>query len=144
MVPEINIWAVLLATVSSMVVGSVWYSRRVFGTYWMKAVGHDEESMRTGSAAPLVLTVIVIVSFITAWVLAGAAAIAQNFYGGSFLANTLLTSVILWAGFTAARMATHDAFDRRPWGLTVLNIVHELVTLLLMALIIGLFGISAL
>lgn len=141
MVPEINIWAVLLATASSMVVGAIWYSRRAFGTYWMKAVGHDEESMRTGSTAPLVVTVIV--SFITAWVLAGAAAIAQAFYGGNFLVNTLLTAVILWAGFTAARMVTHDAFDRRPSGLTVLNIAHELVTLVLMALIIGLFGISA-
>lgn len=142
MVPEVNIWAVLLATVSSMVVGSIWYAKAVFGTYWIKAVGHDEESMKKGSAAPLIVTVIV--SFITAWVLAGVAAIVQNFYSGSFLANTLLTAVILWAGFTAARMVTHDAFDRRPWGLTVLNIAHELVTLLVMALIIGLFGISAL
>ncbi|TFD33921.1 DUF1761 domain-containing protein [Cryobacterium cryoconiti] len=141
MVPEINIWAVLLATASSMVVGAIWYSRRVFGTYWMKAVGHDEQSVSTGSTAPLVITVVV--SFITATVLAGAAAIAQEFYGGDFLVNTLLTAVILWAGFTAARMVTHDAFDRRPSGLTVLNIAHELVTLLVMALIIGLFGIGA-
>ena len=51
--------------------------------------------------------------------------------------------MILWGGFTAARMVTHDAFDRRPSALTVLNIAHELVTLVLMALIIGLFGISA-
>ncbi|TFD39338.1 DUF1761 domain-containing protein [Cryobacterium sp. TMT1-19] len=51
MVPEINIWAVLLATASSMVVGAIGYSRQTFGTSWMKAVGHDEESMRTGSTA---------------------------------------------------------------------------------------------
>jgi Protein of unknown function (DUF1761) len=142
MVPEINIWAVLLATVSSMVVGSIWYAKPVFGNYWMRAVGHDEESMRKGAALPLIVTVVV--SFITAWVLAGSAAIAQNFYHGSFLANTVLTALILWGGFTAARMITHDAFDRRPSGLTVLNIAHELVTLLIMGLIIGLFGISAL
>jgi hypothetical protein len=77
-------------------------------------------------------------------VLAGAAAIAQNFYGGNFLINSLLTGLILWAGFTAARMNTHDAFDRRPAGLTVLNLAHELVSILFMALIIGLFGIFAL
>jgi len=77
-------------------------------------------------------------------VLAGAAAIAQNFYGGNLLFNTRLTGLILWAGFTAARMVTPDAFDRRPTGLTLLNVAHELVTILLMALIIGLFGISAL
>ena len=142
MVPEINIWAVLLATASSLVVGSIWYTRAVFGRYWMKAVGHTEESMQGSGTGAIIITVIV--SFITASVLAGAAAIAQSFYGGNFLANTLLTGLILWAGFTAARMITHDAFDRRPAGLTVLNIAHELVTILLMALIIGLFGISAL
>ena len=142
MVPEINIWAVLLATASSMVVGSVWYTRAVFGRYWMKAVGHTEESMKGSGTGAIIITVIV--SFVTAAVLAGAAAIAQNFYGGNFLFNTLLTGLILWAGFTAARMVTHDAFDRRPAGLTMLNLAHELVTILLMALIIGLFGISAL
>jgi len=141
MVPEISIWAVLLATASSMVVGSIWYSRRVFGAYWMKAVGHDDESMKKGAVAPIIITLIV--SFITASVLAGAAAIAQHFYGGNFLANTLLSTLILWAGFTAARMVTHDAFDRRPAGLTLLNLAHELVTLMVMALIIGLVGINA-
>jgi hypothetical protein len=83
------------------------------------------------------------VSFITASVLAGAAAIAQNFYGGNFLVNTLLTALILWGGFTAARFVTHDAFEGRPKLLTLLTISHELVTVLVMALIIGLFGISA-
>ncbi|GEP25950.1 DUF1761 domain-containing protein [Cryobacterium levicorallinum] len=142
MVPEINIWAVLLATASSMVVGLIWYTRAVFGRYWMKAVGHTQESMKGSGTGAIIITVIV--SFVTASVLAGAAAIAQHFYGGNFLFNTLLTGLILWVGFTAARMVTHDAFDRRPAGLTVLNLAHELVTILLMALIIGLFGISAL
>jgi hypothetical protein len=141
MVPEINIWAVLLATASSMVIGSIWYSRRAFGAYWMRAVGHTEQSMRESAVGPLVITVLV--SFVTAWVLAGTVAIAQNFYGGSFLTSSLLTAFILWAGFTAARMVTHDAFDRRPAGVTVLNIAHELVTLEVMALIIGLIGIRS-
>ena len=135
MVPAINYWAVLLATASSMIVGAIWYSRRVFGTYWLKAVGHTEESMRTGAAFALIITVVV--SFITAWVLAGAADITWRFYSGSFLWNAVLTGIILWAGFTAARMITHDAFDRRPSGLTVLNLAHEFVTIVIMALIIG-------
>ena len=47
------------------------------------------------------------------------------------------TGVILWAGFMAARFITHDAFEGRPSSLTVLNIAHELVTIVIMALIIG-------
>jgi hypothetical protein len=48
--------------------------------------------------------------------------------------------VILWIGFTASRMLTHDLFDKRPSSLTVLNLALELVTLVVMGLIIGLFG----
>lgn len=140
MVPEINWLAVVLATISSMIVGAIWYAKPVFGKRWMRLAKIDEGTM--GNGVPQII-VTIIVSFITAAVLAGAAAIAQNFYGGSFLVNTLVTAVILWAGFTAARVITHDAFERRPAALTVLTIAHELVTILVMALIIGLFGISA-
>lgn len=54
-----------------------------------------------------------------------------------YLLAALFTAVILWAGFTAARFITNDAFEGRPSSLTVLNIGHELVTLVIMGLIIG-------
>ncbi len=141
MIPEINIWAVLLATLSSMVVGSVWYTPKVFGNYWMRVAKVSPSGEAKDAVKPILITLVV--SFVSALVLAGSAAISQHFYGGNFLANTLITAVILWAGFTAARFITHDAFEGRPAGLTVLNCAHELVTLVVMGLIIGLFGISA-
>lgn len=140
-VPEINVLAVILATLSTMVVGSIWYTPKVFGNYWMRVAKVSPSGEAKDAVKPILITLVV--SFISAWVLAGSAAIAQEFYGGSFLANALITALILWAGFTASRFITHDAFEGRPVGLTVLNCVHELVTFLVMALIIGLFGISA-
>ena len=141
MIPELNMWAVLLATLSSMVVGSFWYTPKVFGNYWMKVAKVTPSGEPKDAVKPILITLVV--SFVSALVLAGSAAISQNFYGGNFLANTLITAVILWAGFTAARFVTHDAFEGRPAGLTLLNCAHELVTLVVMGLIIGLFGISA-
>lgn len=135
MVPEINYWAVLLAMASSMVVGSIWYTPKVFGTRWAKLAKVDME--RPASTATMAIVVTVIVSFVTAWVLAGATTISWHFYGGGYLWAAIATSVILWAGFTAARFITHDAFEGRPSSLTVLNIAHELVTLIVMAIIIG-------
>ena len=135
MTPDINYWAVVLATLSSMVVGSVWYTPRVFGNYWMKTAGVTPSGNSKDAIWPIIITLLV--SFVTAWVLAGAAFIAWDFYGGSFLVNAIVTAIVLWAGFTAARFITHDAFDGRPSGLTVLNIAHEFVTLVIMALIIG-------
>jgi len=134
-VPEINYWAVLLATLSSMVVGSIWYAKGVFGTRWSKLANVDMDRPAATATTAIILTVIV--SFLTAWVLAGATTIAWWFYGGSYLVAALFTAIILWAGFTAARFITHDAFEGRPSTLTILNIAHELVTVVVMAIIIG-------
>ena len=133
--PSINYIAVILATLSSMIIGSIWYTPKVFGNYWMKAANVTPSGNSKDAIRPIAITLVV--SFVTAWVLAGAVAISFDFYGGSFLVNALLTGLILWAGFTAARFITHDQFDGRPTGLTVLNVAHELVTIMVMALIIG-------
>lgn len=135
MVPEINYWTVLLATLSSMVVGSIWYTPKVFGNAWMRLAKVDPNRPGASAVGPILVTVVV--SFITAWVLAGSATIAWHFYGGSYVMAALVTSVLLWAGFTAARFITHDAFEGRPANLTVMNIAHELVTIVVMAIIIG-------
>ncbi len=140
MVPEINIWAVLLATLSTMITGSIWYTPKVFGTYWMRIAKVDRAAATERGIWPILITVVV--SFVSAWVLAGATTIAQEFYGGSYLVSALVTALFLWGGFTAARMITHDAFEVRPAGLTLLNVMHELVTFVVMALIIGLMGIG--
>lgn len=135
MIPQINYWAVVLATLSSMLVGSIWYTPKVFGNYWMKAAEIKPSGDAKDAIGPIAVTVVV--SFVTAWVLAGATFISWKFYGGSYLLNAIVTAAVLWAGFTAARFITHDAFDRRTVGLTVLNISHELVTVLIMAVLIG-------
>lgn len=134
-VPEINYWAVIIATLSTMVVGTVWYAPKVFGTRWAALAGVDMNRPGASALWPIVTTVIV--SFVSAWVLAGSTSIAWHFYGGGYLVAALGTAVILWAGFTAARFITHDAFEGRPTSLTVLNIAHELVTFVVMAIIIG-------
>lgn len=138
MVPEINYWAVIVAMLSTMVVGSIWYTPKVFGTRWAKLAKVDMNADKTALQAFMPIIVTVIVSFITAWVLAGATTIAWGFYGeGSYLVSALLTGIALWAGFTAARFITHDAFEGRPTSLTTLNIAHELVTVIVMSFIIG-------
>ncbi len=133
MVIDVNYWAVLIATISTMIVGSIWYTPKVFGNYWMRVAKVDMEDRN--AVIPIITTLIV--SFISAWVLAMATQVAWTALGGSYLLVALLAGVLLWAGFTAARFITHDAFEGRPAGLTILNIAHELVALVIMAIIIG-------
>lgn len=134
-VPEINYWAVILATLSTLVIGSVWYAPKVFGDRWMRLARVTLSGRASEAIVPIVVSTLV--AFVTAWVLAGAIAIGWHFYGGGYFWNAIVTAVVLWAGLTAARVITHDAFERRPSSLTVLTIGHELVVFLVMAVIIG-------
>lgn len=134
---QINWVAVLLAGLSSMVVGGIWYSKSVFGPTWAKLVKIDLDSEKTKKAAGPALAMTLVVSFITAYVLAHVVYLSNQFFGNSFLSDALTTGFWLWLGFIAARVITHDAFEQRPMQLTFMNILHELVTIEVMALIIG-------
>lgn len=132
----INWWAVLLATLSTMVVGSVWYARPVFGNMWMKLIGKTPKDMaKNGMVKPIVITLIV--SFISAYILAHVSFLSNNFFHHSFFQDAVTTAFWLWLGLVAARFITHDVFEGRPARLTILNLSHELVTLLIMGMIIG-------
>lgn len=137
---QVNYLAIVLAMVSSMVVGSIWYARSVFGNKWIKLARID---MSTGKDSDVwkPITITIIVSLITAYVLAHVAYLSHDFFRNSYLQDTLSTAFWLWLGFTAARFMTHDAFEGRPVKLTAINLGNEFVTIMLMGLIIGLMGV---
>lgn len=137
---NVNYLAVFVAAVSSMVVGSLWYMPGCFGKQWMKYTGVKMDKMRgmTAQQSAWMYGSVFVASLITAFVLAHMSFIANNFFGNSFLSDALQTGFWLWLGFTAVRLYVHDTFEYRRKKLTLLNAAHELVTIEVMALIIGL------
>jgi hypothetical protein len=135
---QVNFLAVLAAMLSSMVVGTIWYARSVFGNRWIKLAKIDMSKDRAGVWRPIAITAVV--SLITAYILAHVAYLSNQFFHNSFLQDALTTAFWMWLGFTAARIITHDVFEGRPPQLTFLTVAHEFVTLMLMGLIIGLIG----
>lgn len=133
---EVNIWGVLAATVASMIVGSVWYAKPVFGAKWIKLTKVD---MSKGGWRPMVFAIGA--SMVTAYVLAHVSFLANQFFGNSFLKDSIQTAFWVWLGLTGARIVTHDAFEGRPMELTAINISHELATLLAMGAAIGYVGV---
>jgi hypothetical protein len=138
---QINVWAVILAAVSSMVVGSIWYSKSVFGTTWGKLAKVDMSKTPKASQMTVLLASTFVASLVMAYVLAHVSYIANTFFRNDFLEDALMTGFWLWLGFVATRLFVHDAFEGRRKQLTVLNISHEFVTIMLMALIIGWMGL---
>jgi hypothetical protein len=138
---QVNVWAVILAAVSSMVVGSIWYSKSVFGTTWGKLAKVDMSKTPKASQMTVLLASTFVASLVMAYVLAHVSYIANTFFRNDFLEDALMTGFWLWLGFVATRLFVHDAFEGRRKQLTVLNISHEFVTIMLMALIIGWMGV---
>lgn len=135
---EINWLAVVLAAVSSMIVGSIWYMPSVFGNSWMKMT---KSKMGKGASAGKMAWMygsVFAASFVTAYILAHVTFLSNRFFGHSYLVDALTTGFWLWLGFTATRLYVHDTFEERRKMLTIMNTGHELVTILVMALIIGL------
>lgn len=132
---QINWLAVVLAMISTMIVGSAWYSLKTFGKKWEKLARIDPKNKANAGQA---IAITLVVSLISAYVLAHFSYIAHSFFGHSFLVDALGTAFWAWLGFTAARIITHDAFENRPKLLTLMNAGHEFVTFMVMGLIIGL------
>jgi hypothetical protein len=134
---QINWLAVLLATLSTMVVGTLWYLPKVFGNRWQALTGADPNRPKSRVAA---YGGSFVASAITATVLAGATYVAAQHFGTPFLGAALLTGALLWLGFTATRILVHELFESRPIGIFLITAAYELVTVLVMAAIIGLLG----
>ncbi len=135
---QVSLLGVVLAMLSAMVVGSVWYSPSVFGKTWMKLTKIDMN--KDGGSVWKPISITAVVCLITAYVLAHVAYLSNQFFHDSFLQDSLTTAFWLWLGFSAARLITHDAFEGRRRKLTAINIGNDLVTIMLMGLIIGLVG----
>lgn len=133
---QVNYVAVLLAALSSFVVGMVWYAKPVFGNAWSKLVGLSEEKQKQGRAVAMGRSLVA--ALLTAYVLAHVTYLSNNFYStNSFMSSALQTAFWLWLGIAATTIVVHDAFEQRPMKLTAMNIGNQLFTLLAMGLIIG-------
>jgi hypothetical protein len=138
---EVNTLAVFLAAAASMVVGAIWYANSVFGKTWAKLANVDmSKTPKSGEMAWLMGSTFV-ASLVTAYVLAHVSYLSAQFFGQELLQSALTTAFWLWLGFTAARLYTHDAFEGRRKKLTALNALHELVTFMVMAAVIGAVGL---
>jgi len=132
---DINLWAVLLAGVSSMVIGMIYYADNVFGKEWKKLAKIDTK--RFEKEMPRVMPLVFAGALITAYVVAYFTFLYQNFFRTSWLGAGVVTSLILWLGVAATTVYIHNALDQRPSSLSAISLGNRVLSLLAMGLIIG-------
>ena len=134
---SLNWLAIALATISSMVVGTIWYRPGVLGRSYEKLTGVDPNKPRSRALA---YGGSFVASAVTAVVLAAASDLAAGALGIDLLPAAVATACALWLGFTAARMLVHELFEGRSLRIWAIGAGYELITVLVMAVIIGLLG----
>lgn len=126
----LNIWAVIVAALSTFLIGGLWYSPAVFGKAWMRENGFTEESLKGGNMARI---------FGLAFFLALIASINLAMFLGpeDRPAMGALWGFAAGFGWVATFVGTHYLFERKSFTLFLINAGYSVVALTLMGVILA-------
>jgi len=132
----INLWAVLVAFIINVVVGSFWYSPAGFGKKWSKLSGHNLMKMPK-DVANRAIAFVAVASLVQAVVLAIILNSLHVATGTHPLTNGLVAGVVLWLGFTAATTVGNTLYMRQSWKLWWVNSSFFLVVMAINSVILA-------
>ncbi|MEL1239824.1 DUF1761 domain-containing protein [Flavobacterium flavipallidum] len=141
---EINFLALIVAALSTLVIGFIWYNPKVFGTVWMKESGLTEEKMK-GANMPVIFIMAIFFAFLIAMFLqfvtihqwgafsmiggGGAADIKPSYaafmadYGTTFrtFKHGAFHGFLAGLFFAFPMIANNALFERKSWKYTFIN-----------------------
>ena len=131
---DINFFAVLLAAISAMILGAAWYSPLLFGKKWIRLMNKSDEELNEmkkgmGKAYGVTFVGVIIMAYVLAYII-GLLEVGTVFAG-------VKTAFWVWLGFVATTSLGGVLFEARPRDLYFINNAYQLVSLVLMGIIIG-------
>jgi UDP-N-acetylmuramyl pentapeptide phosphotransferase/UDP-N-acetylglucosamine-1-phosphate transferase len=126
-----NYWAVAVAWLVFVAIGSYWYSPRGFGKRWTKYSGVDHMKLPEKEATRAIVSIA-----ISALVQTIVLALIINSLNTSTVLDGLAVGVVVWLGFTAATTVGNTLYQRLGWGFWWLNSSYFLVTMAINAMIL--------
>jgi hypothetical protein len=157
---DFNFYAILAATLVSLLVGFVWYNPKVFGTIWMNETGMTEEKAQQGNMLKI-FGLTIVYSFLISFMLSGM--VIHQFgamgmiggdpskidpassyfafmteYGNAFRSfqHGALHGFITGLLFVLPITAINGLFDHKSWKLILVTGGYWVVTLTIMGAII--------
>ena len=128
----INIWAVLVCGVASLVVGGIWYSPFLFGKKWQKEAEISDEKIKSGN-----MPVIFIVTFLLTVVMAINMAL---FFGGEVgFSDGLLYGFYTGLFWVSTALGVIYLYERKSFMLWFINGGFHIVVFTIIGGIIGIW-----
>ena len=128
--PEVNWIAVLLCGVSSLVLGGIWYAPPVFGRAWQRLAGVSDAAV-AGSSMAMIFGLTFLLSLV-------AASVFALFLGPNFgLGPAIAAGASAGLCWVATSYGINYLFERRPFGLWLINGGYHTVQFTLFGAILG-------
>ncbi len=135
----VSIGAMFIATVASMILGSLWYGP-IFGKQWIKMMGWSKKDIQKGmsdkSSMYRSYAIALITSLLTALVM-GIAVRVSTLYGAY---SGACLGALLWLGFVATTSISNVLWEGKPWRLWILNQSYTLLNFMVVGAIMGAWG----
>lgn len=137
----INYWAVLAAVAANVALGFLWYGP-LFGRQWMRTIHMTKDDMAEASQKGVWRTyaLMLIGTFLTAYVLAHVLANASAFTGETGSDAGMSAGFFMWLGFVAPVTLGSVLWEQRPWKYWFITTGYYLVALVLMGAILGVWS----
>ena len=133
----VNLWAVLVSALATMVAGFLWYSPMLFAKPWTILMGYDPndkaklaEMQKSAGPSYAMSMVASILSAIVLGKVIYVAHVTSALYG-------VKIGFAVWLGFVTTVQLTNALFMRQPFKLYLINTGYQLVCYLAMGAILG-------
>lgn len=135
-VDSLNVWAVLAAALVPFPIGFLWYSMNVgFGKEWAKMVGLKKSQVENPDGMVRTFTVLALTALATAVVLACMMKAIEI----TGLYESVVFGAIVGVVLRGGAHLIHNGFAQRPFALTLTDLGHDMVSLVAMTVILGLW-----
>ena len=129
---EVNIYAIIAATIVNIILGMFWYSPKFLGTLWAQEHQFDLAKLQ---ATPLHYVGAILVSLVTASVFS---LLIHGFHVFT-LGEGLKFGFFIWLGFIATTHFSGVIWAGKPWKSYLIDVGFQFVSLLLMGAILSIW-----
>lgn len=130
---HLNWLAILLAFVSSMIIGFVWYMPAILGKRWMQAIGKTADDLKKIDGGAAIWIPMMVAAALTSILLA--VLISKLDLHGSLGAGFF--ALVIAAVFRVGAHVIHNGFAGRPSAVTLIDSGHDIVAMTVAGSIIG-------
>lgn len=137
---EVNLIAILLASVAGMAVGFFWYGPMLFGKRWMKLMGYTEASMKEDrNKMGKYYGISFVLMLVTAFVLWHVMTLSLTFFAYTPFVSGITSAFWMWIGFIMPVQATDVLFGKKTWELFGINTGYQLASVFVMGIVLSFF-----